>query len=65
MMFIPEDYFTKHRSIKLFAMNINQKLFTKDIRNAEQQSLGLAELGILQLKGLSAKGLEVRVGLPN
>ncbi len=54
-MFIPEDYFTKHRSIKLFAMNINQKLFTKDFRNAEQQSLGLAGLEILQLKGLSAK----------
>ncbi len=53
-MFIPEDYFTKH-IIKLFAMNINQKLFTKDIRNAEQQSLGLSGLEILQLKGLSAK----------
>jgi hypothetical protein len=50
-MFIPEDYFTKHRGTKLFAMNINQKLFTKDIRNAEQQSLGLAELEILQSRG--------------
>jgi hypothetical protein len=56
------SYFKNTQTLQLFTVDIKQKLFTKDIRNAKQQSLGLGELGILQLKGRAFKGLEVRVG---
>ncbi len=46
--------------LQLFAFNLKQKLFTKDIKNAGQCSLGLRELGLLQLKGVEHKGLELR-----
>ncbi len=47
--------------LQLFAFNLKQKLFTKDIKNAKQ--LGFERTWILTIKGVERKGLELRRGL--
>jgi hypothetical protein len=41
--FFSEDQFTKHANITTIYNQYTQKLFTKDIKNAKQQCLGLVD----------------------
>ncbi len=47
------------KALQLFTINIYQKLFTEEIKNAEQQGLGRWDLESYN-KGCSAQRLEVR-----
>jgi hypothetical protein len=43
-MFITEDQFTKHTNITtIYSQYFNQKLFTKDNKNAKLKGLGLVD----------------------
>jgi hypothetical protein len=46
------------QTLQILANKFNQKLFTKDIKNAEERSLGLSYQWSVVMDGVERKGLE-------
>ncbi len=52
-------FIKKHKHYAYLQLIFYQKLFTKDIKNAKQQGLGLVDQESWKYKGVECKGLKV------
>ncbi len=70
MLGINQAYFSKykcktHKYYNDLQSIFNEKLFTKDIKNAKHQSSGLVDQWFMRIKAVEHKGLKASLGTAN